>query len=512
MYTLNLNKHTKFLMNKKVFLIIVPFFIIISLIFIVFNQNFKPINIEIEANKELNKKQKIIKYFVPVVGLKSKINNLEYPLPYGQKINILTEDQEDIKNMLGSNYQFNIFKTYEALVSFLNERLNEYGIINFQKLNVTLKAISIDNLFILDKSINHNEYKLKLIKEINLDVYQNTAESNFNPQKLQNIGHVGSLIPARGVDYYIKSKFKGDFKLLFKETKKLFDSIDIMSSTFEAPVLGKGRYCSNCTVFVGDETFVDAVEYSGIDIFSLASNHIMDGGIEGLSNTQRLLKEKGLLYTGASILNNDEAGKPILVQKNGIRIAYLGFNDTPGIEQWATENKGGAANISDWIIDQNGKTIKYEPNEERIKYFLDRAKSFNPDIIVVLMHWGSVEYQPKPTEYTRQLARLLIKHNADVIFGDHPHWVQEIELIENKPIFYSVGNFVFDQTWSIETMQGIIVEIFLYNKKIINYKLHPHQLDLVRNGIIKLLNQNDKEYEQILQRIYNVSNFTFNPY
>lgn len=497
---------------SKLFFLLLTVILLISVIITANNIyngiNIQDINIELkESNTDNYVKQ--IKFFIPVVGIKSKIDNIDKNITENKTLNIIKQDISDLNEIVVINElkekKINIFDTYTELVSFLNKNLNEIGIINIDNLDINLKAIPYEGLFLLDKNINYDEYKLKLTKYVNNE--KKSLITNFDSTKLFNIGHVGSLIPARGVDFYIKKYFNGDFKLLFKNTKSLFDSIDIMSTTFEAPVLGKGRYCSSCTVFVGDESFLEAVEYSGLDIFSLASNHIMDGGVEALANTQKLLDNINVLHTGASTKNNDDAAKPILVELNGIKIAYLAFNDTPGLEQWANENKPGAANISDWIIDQNGNTIKYEPNEERIKYFLNRAKSLNPDLIVILMHWGSVEYQPVPTPYTEKLAKLLTKYGADIIFGDHPHWVQKIEIIDNKPIFYSVGNFVFDQTWSIETMQGIVVEVFLYDKKIINYRLHPHQLDLVKNGTIKLLDKSDDSYYQVLERIYKVSNF-----
>lgn len=445
-------------------------------------------------------------YFVPVVGVKSYLQNTNFNELRNRQIVILESDKEFLSHIfLGQNVEFKSFDNFDNFSKFLNSDLTQIGVINFSELNFRVKSLSFDNIFLLDRRSDISKYALKFEKNLISHVPKKDI-SNIEQTELRNIAHTGSMIPARGVEIYIRRHFNGDFTRLFQSTKPLFDSIDYVSSTFEAPVLGNGKPCVTCLTFVGPDEFMEGVKYSGIDFFTLAANHIMDGGVEALKNTQNKLDDLNIKYTGASTLNNDNAGKPVLVDVNGLKIAYLGFNDTPGREQWANENKPGAASISDWDIDSQGRTIRYEPNVERIKYFLQRAKSLNPDLIVVLMHWGGVEYEAQPTPYTRNLANLLINNGADVIFGDHPHWVQEIEYINGKPVFYSVGNFIFDQTWSIETMQGMTVELNLYKNKILNFKLHPHQSELPKTGMIRLLNPSEPEYKQTLERVFKVSN------
>ncbi len=468
-------------------------------------QDISSVSINSDSPNQVYKYKKIT-YFAPVVGIKSYTDNITFNDLRNRQVAILKEDEPALKTLLYDyNVKFDLFTNFDELSRYLNSNIDQVGILNFSNLHFRLKTIRFENIDILDRNSNLLDYKLKYIQELEASSPK-TDESNITQTKITTIGHTGSMIPARLVEYYIRNKFNGDFKRLFLTTKPLFDSMDFVSSTFEAPVLGKGQPCIKCMQFVGADDFINAIEYSGIDFFSLASNHIMDGGVEALSNTQRKLSEINIKYTGASVINNDDAAKPVLVEINGLKIAYLAFNDTPGREQWAGKNYPGSANISDWEIDENGNTIKYEPNIERIQYFMQRAKDLNPDLVVVIMHWGGIEYTPQPTDYTRLLAYLLIENGADIIFGDHPHWVQEIEYIQGKPVFYSVGNFIFDQDWSIETMQGMTIEVTLYGHKVINYKLHPHQLDLRQNGTIRLLNPDEHEYKQTLNRVYNVSN------
>jgi poly-gamma-glutamate synthesis protein (capsule biosynthesis protein) len=84
-----------------------------------------------------------------------------------------------------------------------------------------------------------------------------------------------------------------------------------------------------------------------------------------------------------------------------------------------------------------------------------------------------VEYNAHPTEGQRRLARELVALGADVIVGHHPHWVQDHETISGVPVYYSLGNLIFDQMWSEETKKGLVVRLTFENKKQINEELLP---------------------------------------
>ena len=143
-----------------------------------------------------------------------------------------------------------------------------------------------------------------------------------------------------------------------------------------------------------------------------------------------------------------------------------------------------------------------------------KAKSLDPDFIIILPHWGGVEYQRVPTNYTKRLAELLFAEGADIIIGDHPHWIQQIGWQKNEnvsysglkfsPIFYSVGNFVFDQMWSEETRYGMTVELIFYNKNLKAINLGLHQLNLYESGTVAPI-VDKTHYNKIMQSIFEVS-------
>jgi poly-gamma-glutamate synthesis protein (capsule biosynthesis protein) len=444
-------------------------------------------------------------YFVLTTNIRSEKLNATLNELQNSKVIAIESDKEKIQKVeVISNSDINVefVSNIEDVNNSLNNNFADFAIIKFEDINTRIKALSFENQNLLTKAPDLENYSLSYTETL-LSNSPVEDQSNFNPEMLQIVGHTGSIIAARGAQYTAEKRYNNDYTKLFESTKKIFDQMDFVSATMEAPVKGNGRECNSCTNFLGPEKIMEGIKYSGIDLLSTAANHIMDAGVDGLSHTQKLISEAEILQTGASTINNDDASKPVLAEVNGVKIAYLAFNDTPGRNQWAGENSPGAANISDWIVDGNGRTIKYEPNEERIEYFMQRAKDLNPDLIFVIMHWGGQEYAQRPLPYTRTLAQLLVKYGADAILGDHPHWVQEMEFIDDVPVWYCVGNFIFDQTWSEETMQGLSIEMNIYNGKIINFKLHPHYAKV--QGVPVLLEPTDPKYKVILNRVWDVS-------
>jgi poly-gamma-glutamate capsule biosynthesis protein CapA/YwtB (metallophosphatase superfamily) len=467
--------------------------------------NLLPLETTPTPNNEYTSKKTT--YFAVVTGIKNKKNNINSE-EFGalNTVYILKDVPNFFTTISSAGNRTTTLETVDELVKTLNASPESIGMIPIENLTFKVKTLSVNNIFPLDKTADLDKYPFKLFDEVKSKT-QVADNSNLEKTKLTKLGHTGSMISGRGVQYWVEKKFNNDYTRIFKPTKPLFDTFDYLSSTFEAPVIGNGKPCDSCFVLVGPDKFMEGVKYSGIDFFTLADNHIMDGGVEALANTQKKLDELNIKYTGASTKNNDDAGKPVLVEVNGLKIAYLGFNDTPGLETWARDNKPGAASISDPVLNEKGETTGLKPNEERIKFFLQRAKDLKPDLILVLMHWNHQEYKAQPLDYTRNLAKLITENGADMILGDHPHWVQEIEFRGEKPVFYSMGNFIFDQMWSMETRQGMSVELNFYEKKLVNFKLHPHQLDLYEKGTVELLKPEQPEYQQVIDRVMNVSKF-----
>ncbi len=108
---------------------------------------------------------------------------------------------------------------------------------------------------------------------------------------------------------------------------------------------------------------------------------------------------------------------------------------------------------------------------ERMKAAVQGANTF-ADIVIVSMHSGN-EYEPEPNEVQRAFARAAIDAGADIVIGHHPHVVQSAEVYQGKPIYYSVGNFVFDQMWNEDVRTGLMLEVMFGKEGVLKTAYHP---------------------------------------
>lgn len=167
---------------------------------------------------------------------------------------------------------------------------------------------------------------------------------------------------------------------------------------------------------------------SGIDLVSLGNNHMLDFGSEGAVSTKEWLAKSGIAFVGDPTGTSPEV---VIKDVEGIRIAFLGYNDFFG------------------------------RTSDETRAFIRSAKALErPDLLVVLAHWGA-EYLPEPPERVRELGRSFVDAGADLVIGSHPHVVQPYEDYRGARIYYSLGNFVFDQYWDEEVRCGQLVTVSL---------------------------------------------------
>lgn len=164
----------------------------------------------------------------------------------------------------------------------------------------------------------------------------------------------------------------------------------------------------------------------GIDIVTLANNHILDFGPEGITDSIEALNEVGIQYVGAGE-DLDEAKKLEIIEVNGRKIGFLGVSRVYMASSWAAGE------------DHPGVFSTYDPTMalEEIRKADDLV-----DYLVVYVHWG-VERETAPEDYQRVMGQQYIDAGADAVIGSHPHVLQPLEYYKEKPIMYSLGNFVF---------------------------------------------------------------------
>ena len=102
----------------------------------------------------------------------------------------------------------------------------------------------------------------------------------------------------------------------------------------------------------------------------------------------------------------------------------------------------------------------------------NEARAAGADVVIVFPHWG-LEFQAQPTASQRRFAKVAIIAGADMILGSHSHWASAMEIINGKPVFYSMGNFIFDQNWSVETSEGLVIESTFIGSRLVSTRMLP---------------------------------------
>ncbi|TSC60566.1 MAG: hypothetical protein LiPW15_444 [Parcubacteria group bacterium LiPW_15] len=228
----------------------------------------------------------------------------------------------------------------------------------------------------------------------------------------------------------------------FEKVKDLLGQYDIVVGNLEGPiVLGAPRTMSYSFKFAFPTSSPGVLKAAGFNLLSLANNHTVDFGSRGYEETVARLSEEGINSFGHPI--SGDAFYVRRLEQNGKNLAFFGYNATyPSFKKDQTLSDVAAERISS-----------------------------SDELIFIFMHWGE-EYSSSSNAFQKQLGRELVDAGATAVIGSHPHVVQEFEIYKNRPIFYSLGNFIFDQYFSEETQEGLMVSMKIFETKIV-YEFLP---------------------------------------
>ncbi|EEL84595.1 Capsule biosynthesis protein capA [Bacillus cereus AH1272] len=251
--------------------------------------------------------------------------------------------------------------------------------------------------------------------------------------------HVEEIVDHHGTDY------------VFRHVSPYLKSSDYVSGNFEHPVLleGKKNYQKlDKNIHLGaKKEAVQAVKDAGFTVLNLANNHMTDYGAKGTLDTLKAFKEADLDHVGAG--ENLKDAKHVVYQDvNGVRVATLGFTYAFVPGSIATKKQPGVLSMNPDVL------------FEQISKAKDPKKG-KADLVVVNTHWGQ-EYDNEPSPRQEALAKAMIDAGADIIVGHHPHVLQSFDVYKQGVIFYSLGNFVFDQGWT-RTKDSALVQYHLRN-------------------------------------------------
>ncbi len=264
------------------------------------------------------------------------------------------------------------------------------------------------------------------------------ATEGLSKDHIRTVIATGDVIPARSVNF--QTLKYGDFLWPYRYTASYVKDADLTFINLETPLLKNCPTTSEGMIFCGSNRHIEGLLSAGVDVASLANNHAGNHGTSGVMETKALLEKVGIEVTGIK--------GAVYKEIRGLRFAFLGYNDIGAPEE----------SIS-WA------------QKENIKKEISIARK-NADVVMVTYHWG-VEYRDQPDERQKELGHFTIDSGADIVIGNHPHWIQPIELYKGKLITYAHGNYIFDQMWSQKTREGVIGKYVFYDTRLIDVEYSP---------------------------------------
>lgn len=249
---------------------------------------------------------------------------------------------------------------------------------------------------------------------------------------------LGDMMLDRGVENSVKNNMGGDFARLFENISTTLKEADLVFGNLEGPVTAGGTNVGSRFSFAMDSKILPVLVANNFKMVSFANNHVGDRSNSGFLDTLNNLDTAGLPYVGAG-RNFAEASAVKIVMADDLKIGFIACTDVGPDWLAATINNPGI------LLCSNSKLPE-----------IITAAQNQVDFLIFTAHWGA-EYHPKSTRQTT-LAHMAIDNGADMVIGHHPHVIQATEWYNGKFIAYSLGNFIFDQYFADETMQGLLVD------------------------------------------------------
>jgi len=293
-------------------------------------------------------------------------------------------------------------------------------------------------LLIIGATLSLSFYFLKISKVTDTRIYSFTQDSETNKAMKANLAasekkvkilFVGDMMFDRWIRQMAERR-GADF--IFRGIDDLLMSEDLVIGNLEGPITGNSSV--NLASEIGSrENYVftfppetaKLLYDKNIRVVNIGNNHILNFKESGLVETTKYLIENKVNFFG----DVGKIEKRFYIKEiNGIKIAFINYNQ----------------------FSKNGEGHTLDD--------LRSVKKFQPDFIVVYTHWGT-EFTDRPGERNKELAHEFIDNGADLIIGSHPHVVQTKEEYKGKMIYYSLGNFIFDQYFNPNTQKGLAVEI-----------------------------------------------------
>lgn len=292
-------------------------------------------------------------------------------------------------------------------------------------------------------------------------------------------GSVGLLVGQHGYDYP------------WLKVADYFRASDLSIINLETSITSAGQIWPDKQFnFRSNPANLDAMKAAGIDMVVLANNHVLDYDREGLTDTINHLRTREISYVGGG-KNLEEALRGAIINKKGKKIGVLAFSRViPHVGWYAGPNRSGVVGA-------------YDGNTQAMFRRIEEMKK-EVDILVLSLHWG-IERSLEPRPEDIKIAKAAIDAGVDIVMGHHPHVLQGVEIYKGKPIFYSLGNFVFGSADPL-TRTTMIGQVLIKDRGLDKVKLIP--CTIVNGRPVPLEGKEGQEtilYMEELSKAYNTN-------
>ncbi|HKU42925.1 MAG TPA: CapA family protein [Polyangiales bacterium] len=242
-----------------------------------------------------------------------------------------------------------------------------------------------------------------------------------------------------------------DPDLFFEPTRAVLRAKDLVIGHLEVPhTTSRDERAFDVPAEPSDPDRLPALHRAGVQIATLAGNHVYDFGPQGITDTLRALEAAGVASCGAG-RDLAAAERPARVERRGVRVGVLSYNCVGPRESWAREDKAGCAYVrvlrsdgSDELGPGAATQLDSAPDAASLAHMQRRIGELagQVDVVIVALHKGIVHTPALLAGYERPLARAAIEAGAHIVVSHHAHILRGIELIEGRPVFHGLGNFV----------------------------------------------------------------------
>ncbi|MBP6942719.1 MAG: AmmeMemoRadiSam system protein B [Candidatus Buchananbacteria bacterium] len=380
----------------------------------------------------------IVKRGAPQQRLDELVDKLDSTLPADSLV-IASVDFSHHQNRMAA--QFHDERSIAAIKSFEFEAINNLEIDSPPSIYVLLRYLERRGGQRVEyQHVNSAEYSKNLASEdVTSYLFAHFLKGQPEPTPAISVLSFGDMMFDRAIKAGIKET-QNPFAKIIGVEGNFFKGVDFISANLEGPITADCDAPGSRFKFA--TTTGNLLSAHGINIVNLANNHTPDCGPRGLEDTRQYLSNANVSYFGDQGITSRSY---VLKKVDGQTIAFLGVN-----------------------------ALSLSPAAEQQLLTLVTDIKSKANYLVVNIHWG-VEYNTSPSTEQRQLAHKLIDNGADVILGHHPHVIQPLETYKDKAIFYSLGNFIFDQV-DPETRLGLAVGTAFINDAI-QLTLFPFGID-----------------------------------